>query len=128
MFHLHLLGVGVSGSALAHIGEGLGEFYPKVSGNWEFINGQLEEEGRKFSEALKRGLGKLRKAVEGGGAIDGKFVFDLYQTEGFPMELTLEVLKENGIEFSGEEKKNFQQEFEKHKNLSKQGASQVFEK
>lgn len=120
MFHLHLLGAGISGSGITHIGEGLGEFYPQVSKNWEFINTQLLEEGKKFSDALKRGLGKLRKKVEGGAEIDGRFVFDLYQTEGFPMELTLEVLTENGITFTSQEKKVFQGEFEKHKELSKQ--------
>lgn len=128
MFHLHLLGVGVSGAGIAHIGEGLAEFYPNVSKNWQFINDQLLDEGKKFSDALKRGLGKLRKKVTDGNSIDGKFVFDLYQSEGFPMELTLEVLKENGIDFGSEEKKNFVKEFENHKNLSRDTSEKVFKK
>lgn len=128
MFHLHLLGVGVSGAGLAHIGEELGEFYPKISKNWEFINSQLQEEGKKFSDALKRGLEKLRKAVSAGAEIDGRFVFDLYQSEGFPLELTLEVLKENGIEFSSDQKKVFERQFQEHKNLSKSSSSEVFKK
>lgn len=128
MFHLHLLGGGISGSALAHIGEGLGGFYPQISKNWDFINTELSSEGEKFSKALNRGLARLRKAVDGGQIIDGKFVFDLYQTEGFPMELTLEVLGENGIAFSAQEKNSFQEEFEKHKELSKELSSKVFQK
>lgn len=128
MFHLHILGVGVSGAGLAHIGEELQKDYPAVKKNWEFINSQLLAEGKKFSDALKRGLAKLRKTVETKGKIDGKFVFDLYQTEGFPMELTLEVLKENGIDFSAIQKKVFHEEFEKHKSLSKETSSKIFRK
>ena len=123
MFHLHLLGAGVGGSGLAHIGEELKDLYPQISKNWEFIDTELQEEGKRFADALRRGLGKLRKAVEGEQTVSGKFVFDLYQTEGFPMELTLEVLGENGINFSAEEKKSFQEEFEKHKDLSKATSS-----
>lgn len=128
MFRLHLLGAGIGGGGIAHIGETLGKDYPKVAENWDFINKQLLEEGKKFADALKRGLGKLRVAVEKGEEIDGRFVFDLYQSEGFPMELTLEVLKENGIDFNLDQKKSFREEFEKHKELSKAASSKVFKK
>ncbi|MEK7188236.1 MAG: alanine--tRNA ligase-related protein, partial [Patescibacteria group bacterium] len=96
IFHLHLLGGGVSGGALAHIAEGIKKDYPKVNQNWPGVEKVLVEEGARFKDALERGLAKLRKTVNKGTKIDGKFVFDLYQSEGFPVELTLEILGQNG--------------------------------
>lgn len=126
MFHLHLLGSGISGAGLTHIGEGLGEFYPGIKKNWGFINDQFSSEGKKFTDALKRGLAKLRKAVEKGEGITGEFAFDLYQTEGFPLELTTEILKEGGIAFSQPQKEVFQNLFNKHKELSRTSSSGIF--
>ena len=68
---------------------------------------------------MKRGLAKLTKAVADGIEIDGKFAFDLYQNEGFPLELTVEILKQNGMNFTSEEKNAFEREFEKHKDTSR---------
>ncbi|MBI4157350.1 hypothetical protein HY502_00700 [Candidatus Woesebacteria bacterium] len=128
MFHLHLLGGGVSGAGLAHIGESLGEFCPQISKNWDFINTQLLEEGKKFSDALKRGLEKLRKEVGDKGSIDGDFAFDLYQSEGFPLELTAEILKESKVEFPEEARRLFEKKLEEHRNISQSKSSKLFKK
>lgn len=115
MFHLHLLGGGVSGTALAHI-----------SGDKDVVAQGLEEEGKRFADALKRGLKKLTEIVNKKELVDGKSAFDLYQTEGFPLELTLEILKKNGMEFNEKAKKDFEKEFEKHRELSRTTSAGIF--
>lgn len=126
MFHFHLLGVGVSGLALSHIAESLRKHYPAVDSNWKFIEENLTEEGRKFGEALRRGLKKLTELVAKNEKISGKIAFDLYQTEGFPLELTLEILFQNGMEFSDKELESFEGEFEKHRDLSRTTSAGIF--
>lgn len=126
MFHFHLLGSGISGSAVSFIAEDYKKFYPNVDKNWQFIEENLTAEATRFEAALKRGLAKLTKAVSDGKVINGEFAFDLYQTEGFPLELTMEILNQNGVVFSTEEKNSFEKEFEKHKELSRTSSAGMF--
>lgn len=126
MFHFHQLGSGISGSAISHVAESLQNEYPAVSKNWSFIEENLNAEASRFESALKRGLSKLTKAVNEGVNIDGKFAFDLYQTNGFPLELTMEILSQNGIKFNPVEKNAFEKEFEKHKESSRSMSAGIF--
>jgi alanyl-tRNA synthetase len=126
MFHFHLLGSGISGGSVSHIAEDLRNHYPSVNKNWAFVEENLNAEATRFESALKRGLAKLTKAVGDGIKIDGKFAFDLYQTEGFPLELTMEILKQNGMEFTPLENNSFETEFEKHKENSRSMSAGIF--
>ncbi len=126
MFHFHLMGSGISGSAISHVAESLRSEYSNVDKNWGFIEENLNAEATRFESALKRGLAKLTKAVSDGIEIDGKFAFDLFQTEGFPLELTLEILGQNGMGFTAEEKNTFESEFQKHKELSRTTSAEMF--
>ncbi len=126
MFHFHLLGSGISGGAVAHIAEDLRRFYPNVDKNWENVAGNLSIEATRFELALKRGLTRLTSAVAKGEEINGQFAFDLYQTEGFPLELTIEILKQNGMPFTPEERNAFESEFERHKDLSRNSSAGMF--
>ena len=126
MFHFHLLGSGISGGAISHMAEDYRRFYPNVDKNWELVEENLTSEATRFEAALKRGLAKLTKSVSEGKVINGEFAFDLYQTEGFPLELTMEILKQNGIVFSTEEKNAFESEFEKHKESSRSASAGMF--
>lgn len=126
MFHIHLLGSGISGGAVSHIAEEYRKFYPNVDKNWQFVEENLTAEATRFEAALKRGLTKLTKAVSDGLEIDGRFAFDLYQTEGFPLELTMEILNQNGMKFTTEEKNAFEEEFEKHKEASRSASAGMF--
>ena len=126
MFHLHLLGVGISGLAISHIAEDLKNHYPIIGKNWKAVEEGLSEEGSRFSDALRRGLRKLTEIVSKNEKVDGKTAFDLYQTEGFPLELTLEILKQNKIGFSETEVEEFKEEFEKHKDLSRTTSAGIF--
>ncbi len=126
MFHFHLLGSGISGAALVHVAENLQEFYPNIKKNWRFIEENLTNEATRFEIALKRGLARLTSAVSKGEEINGQFAFDLYQNEGFPLELTVEILKQNGISFTFQEKNAFEEEFEKHKEQSRSASAGMF--
>jgi alanyl-tRNA synthetase len=126
MFHFHVLGSGISGSAVAGIAGDFRKFYPNVEKNWQFIEENLTTEATRFETALKRGLAKLTTLVSDGTKIDGKVAFDLYQTEGFPLELTIEILKQNGVTFTPFEKNTFEAEFEKHKDLSRTSSAGMF--
>lgn len=126
MFHFHLLGSGISGVGIAAIAEEFKNFYPNVDKNWRIVEENLTNEATRFEAALKRGLTKLTRAVSEGKVIDGAFAFDLYQTEGFPLELTMEILKQNGMHFSDDEKNEFETEFEKHKEASRSASAGMF--
>ena len=56
MFHFHLLGTGISGSAVSHIAESLREEYPNIDKNWDFIEENLNTEATRFESALKEDL------------------------------------------------------------------------
>lgn len=126
MFHFHLLGSGISGSALAYIASSYRRFYPNVNKNWPIIEENLTAEANRFEAALKRGLAKLTRAVSAGEEINGEFAFNLYQTEGFPLELTMEILDRNGMIFSSDEKNAFESEFEKHREASRSASAGMF--
>ncbi len=67
----------------------------------------------KFRKVLDKGIKLIDKTLKDGGTIDGKFAFDLYQNEGFPWELTLEISRERGLNLGEEVGKQFKEEFEK---------------
>lgn len=79
----------------------------------------VEEEINRFNKTLNNGLKILEKIDKP----TGKQVFDLYQSYGFPKELTEELLKEKGLNF---DKKQFNEEFEKHKELSRKSSAGMF--
>ncbi len=126
MFHFHLLGSGISGSAVSHVAESLRQEYPNVDKNWTTVSENLNTEATRFESALKRGLAKLTKIVADGIKVDGKVAFDLYQNDGFPLELTLEILSQNGMEFTQNEKNSFETEFQKHKDNSRTTSAGMF--
>lgn len=88
-------------------------------GDWDPIRIQVEDEVNKFQKTLKQGLREVEKIEK----IDGKIAFDLYQTYGFPLELTEEIFREKGQEINQEQ---FYSEFEKHKELSQTSAKGLF--
>ena len=82
-------------------------------------NPQILEEVKKFKDSLTRGLRELEKIEK----VTGKVAFDLYQSYGFPLEITLDVLSQRGETLN---KKEFEKEFEKHKELSRTSSSGMF--
>lgn len=87
--------------------------------DFEKITPLIKEEINRFNKTLKYGLLALEKIKNP----TGKDIFNLYQSYGFPKELSQEILKEKGITF---DKKQFDEEFEKHKNLSRTSSAGMF--
>lgn len=79
----------------------------------------IEDEVNKFQKTLERGLKEIEKISE----VDAQTAFDFYQTYGFPLELTEEILKDRGHKI---DRDKFYEEFEKHKNLSRSSSADKF--
>ena len=108
--------------------ENLKEMYPELEQNKETIKKVILEEKDKFSKTLEHGEKEFIKEMNrlqssGKTKIDGKIVFRLYDTYGFPPEVTEELAKENGLEI---DKKEFEKLFKEHQELSRQGSEQKF--
>jgi len=81
--------------------------------NLDKVSEVITEESEKFSKTLKDGLKK----------IDQVSPFDLFQTYGFPVELTEELYKERSLKFS---RQDFDNEFQKHQELSRTASKGMF--
>ena len=106
----------------------LRDMYKELKDNKETIIDTLEEEKNKFIVTLERGEVRFLRALEecrkaGSTLLEGKIVFNLYDTFGFPPEITAELAEENGVSI---DLKGFEELFKKHQELSRQGASQKF--
>lgn len=104
------------------------DIYPELEKNKKKILEELDKEEEKFSETLRRGLRKFEKVVQDNinrkqKTLSGKETFHLYDTYGFPPELTEELAKEKGFKI---DKKEFQKAFKKHQRLSRAGAEKKF--
>ncbi|HJX45991.1 MAG TPA: alanine--tRNA ligase [Patescibacteria group bacterium] len=93
--------------------------YPELKTNENVIKEIMKEEEERFLLTLERGLKEIEKYPE----LDGKNAFFLYETYGFPLELTEEIAKERGQKI---DKSVFEKEFEKHKNLSRTTSAGMF--
>lgn len=84
------------------VGEVMNDYYPEVSDKAAFIQKVIKNEEERFHETLHEGLAILsaviKKAKESGsGTVDGADIFRLYDTYGFPVELTEEYAEEEGM-------------------------------
>jgi alanyl-tRNA synthetase len=111
-------------SALAEIVINLyGEEYPELEQKRDFIIKELKKEELKFSKTLVKGLRKFEQLVKGKERLDGKEAFLLFQSFGFPWEMTRELCQEMEIYV---DKDRFEKEFERHKKISRNGAEKRF--
>ncbi len=76
----------------------MGNAYPDVVKNRDFIVGVLTREEERFRHTLKTGLGILDDELESGDALSGSTAFLLHDTYGFPLELTQEIAGERSID------------------------------
>jgi alanyl-tRNA synthetase len=79
----------------------MGDAYPELIRKGELIENTLLEEEQRFSRTLDTGMGILRGVIDNAGddagVIDGATAFLLYDTYGFPLDLTQDVARENGM-------------------------------
>jgi len=103
------------------------EFYPELSKNKDFVVEGTKEEQLKFERTLNKGLKEFKKMVSGKSEDDkiltGEEAFDLYQTYGFPIEITEELATERGLEV---DKNGFSEQLKKHQELSRTASAGKF--
>ena len=97
--------------------------YPHLKTSEEFIVTELAKEYNRFSNTLARGLNRFNRIAAEKQRIDGKDAFLLYQSFGFPIEITRELGRESGILVDVD---GFREELEKHQQVSKAGADKRF--
>ena len=104
------------------------EMYPELEANRAMIVSTIVEEKDKFVKTLAHGEKEFEKALErakaeGKNVIDGETIFKLYETYGFPPEVTEELAKENGFEIDASK---FDELFKAHQEKSRLGSEQKF--
>ncbi len=99
------------------------EPYPLLAEREQVVLSVILEETKKFSQSVAQGERELERMITSTGAVSPKDAFLLYQSYGFPWELTYEMTTERGIAV---DRNGFEQEFEKHKQLSRSGSEQKF--
>lgn len=102
--------------------------YPELKSNEEKILTVWQNEEEKFSKALSRGLKEFEKLIERGkrqgkNLVSGREAFNLYESYGFPLELTEEMAKEKGIIV---DKLGFKKSLKEHQKISRFGAEKKF--
>jgi alanyl-tRNA synthetase len=100
--------------------------YPELEKNKDHIYAQITAEEEKFHKTLRKGLRRFDEIVEentNSKELDGEAVFRLYDTYGFPIELTQELAAEKGYTVSTED---FDKRFKEHQEKSRAGSDQVF--
>ena len=91
--------------------------YKHLQENKSFILQEIEKEENRFRQSLASGLNFFNRIIKNTKKqISGKDAFLLYQSYGFPLEMTLELAKENSLEVNTKE---FEKELSKHQELSR---------
>ncbi|WMJ74287.1 alanine--tRNA ligase [Cytophagaceae bacterium ABcell3] len=100
------------------------EVFPELKEQQDFVQKVIQEEESSFLRTLENGLKRLEqiKAEINGktDTIDGKTVFELYDTFGFPLDLTALIARENGLKIDEE---GFQEEMAQQKDRSRKAAT-----
>ena len=100
------------------------KYYPELSKNEQIVYEVLTNEKNKFTKTLEKGLKEFEKIINNTNDILNKdLAFKLYDTYGFPIELTKELASERNISVDIE---GFKEKFLEHQEKSRAGASQKF--
>jgi len=105
------------------LAQNMGDTFPEIIKQKDLITNVIKEEEQSFLKTLEQGLILLNRMMETAQnkRISGAKVFELYDTFGFPKDLTALILRENNFEF---DEKEFDEEMQKQKQRSK-AASQI---
>lgn len=110
------------------VADTMSDIYPGLTQNIEQIADTLDQEETRFKQTLERGLKKVQKVVErvqaaGEEKISGEDAFDLYETYGFPLELTVELAREHSLDVDSE---RFDQKYAEHREQSRKALDSRF--
>ncbi len=101
------------------------DVYPELLKNSEKIQSEISKEYQKFTRTLEGGLKEFEKTVNrlNGDTIDGQTAFHLFDTFGFPLEITKELAKERNLKVDEE---GYKKAFNEHQEKSRAGSEQKF--
>lgn len=101
------------------------KYYSELEKNKEQILQVLKDETTKFNRTLEKGLKEFEKAIHNiqGKEMNKDIAFKLYDTYGFPIELTVELAEERGLTV---DTKGFEEKFMEHQEKSREGSAQKF--
>ena len=101
------------------------KYYSEVVDNKDVVLEVLQTEKNKFNRTLEKGLKEFEKVTTGYAfdVLDKDIAFKLYDTYGFPIELTIELARELNLDV---DVKGFNEKFKEHQEKSRAGASQKF--
>ena len=115
--------IGIEGNFLGRISdvaiEKMGSIYPELVNNRDFILTVLRLEEERFQQAFQNGYAILTDALEDADILPGDVVFRLWDTHGFPVEMTQEIAREQGVEVDME---GFEREMAAQRERSRAGA------
>ncbi len=103
--------------------ENMGEAFPELKEQRQLIENVIKEEEHSFLKTLEQGLVLLDQVISNvkGKEVDGRKAFELYDTYGFPIDLTALILSEKGLSL---DEKGFEVAMQEQKNRSK-SASEI---
>jgi len=114
--HGHMLGTkgAFFHKLVAPLVDEMGEAYPELANAQAAIESVLKTEEERFAETLETGMSILNQAIAEmqGDVIDGTTAFRLYDTHGFPLDLTADIARERGLTV---DKQGFENEMEKQR-------------
>jgi alanyl-tRNA synthetase len=100
--------------------------YGSIEKNQDSIRAELKKEEEKFGKTLSQGVrefDKITRTLEKGNEISGAQAFTLFDTYGFPVEMTIEIAKEKGFTVDSE---GFKEKFKAHQELSRTASAGMF--
>lgn len=118
--------LGIEGSFIDKIAEVVideYEDYHELHANRDFILDELKKEEERFGKTLEKGLRKLKDFISLNKEISGKDAFLMFQSYGFPIEMTDEIARENGLKV---DVAGFDAEMKKHQELSRTASGGMF--
>ena len=123
--HAQKVGIETSLSSIAEVVvEHYCRIYPELKANETFIMDEMHKEEERFKLTLEKGIKVFEKKIkEFKKELPGKVAFDLYQSFGFPVEITIDLAKENRLKVNEEE---FNEELKKHQDLSRSSSTKRF--
>lgn len=113
-------------SLVAALADIMGKAYPKLAQQQDFIERTLKQEEEQFSKTLEQGMRLLNQELAklSGQCIPGSIIFKLYDTYGFPPDLTADIARERGLHLDLE---GFEREMKKQRELSAKASQFEFD-